>query len=610
MFDFINSESSIYKKALEVFLQNKASVLNIFDFSANVNFEKIKDFNYGHLTLNTAMQYAKIFKISPMALAEELKKELENINEDADFKAFSKIEVAAPGFVNLTLSNEYFVKLTNHILQNKDFGKNDLENGKHWSIEHTSPNPNKAMHIGHLRNNLVGMSLTNLLENYGAKVTKEAVMNDRGIAIAKLMYGYLYGQIIPNSEARQKSGELNLHEFINYWVNHKDDWHTPEILNIGADLFTSQCYIAGEEMMPVHETEIRQLVIDWENGDEENHVLWKYVLDYSYKGMNKTLKRLGSSWDKVWYESEHYKEGKDLVEEGLQKGIFQKLEDGAVLTSLSSYNIPDTILQKRDGTSLYITQDLSLTKKKKSENKADKLVWIVGPDQSLAMKQVFACCEQLGIGKLEDFWHITYGYVGLADKDGNFVKMSSRKGNVLLIDDLLDLVKEKVKLEMKESDDERAEKLALAAVKFAILKSGKDESLTFDIDNSIDMRGDTGIYIMYTLARIHSILEKSESIPDQIIETELFDRVSTSTTLLRTLFFYPLAIEKSFNDKSTHHIAQYLLELAGAFNSFYEQEKIIDEADTGKVKIALAKATKQVILHALSILNIEPVLKI
>jgi arginyl-tRNA synthetase len=364
--------------------------------------------------------------------------------------------------------------------------------------------------------------------------------------------------------------------------------------------------------MANHEAEIRQLVVDWESGDTENRQLWKHVLDYSYAGMRKTLERLGSSWDKVWYESDHYQEGKDLVEEGLHKGIFQKLEDSAVLTKLESYNIPDTILQKRDGTSLYITQDLALTKKKKLENKVDKLVWVVGPDQSLAMRQVFACCEQLGIGKLEDFWHISYGYVGLADKDGNFTKMSSRKGNVLLIDDLLDTVKEKVQenLKSEEVEDGRSEKLALAAVKFALLKSGKDESLTFDINNSVDVKGDTGIYIMYTLARIHSILEKAGGAPISMAEGPILDLLIEKTGLPRTLLFYPSAVEKSFADKSTHHVAQYLLELAGAFNNFYEQEKIIDEEDTEKVKLAILQATENTILHALQILNIEPVFKI
>lgn len=610
MQSYLDQEFKNYTDTLATYLQKELAEAGFSEMEVKVNFEKIKDFSFGHLTLNTALQYSKILKTNPMSLAEKLANILSEKEKELENKTFKKISVAAPGFVNLTLTTEFFTDLANNILHNKNYGENELEKNKVWAIEHTSPNPNKAMHIGHLRNNLVGMSLSNLLESCGAKVTKEAIMNDRGIAIAKLMYGYLYGQIIPDTEAVTKKSELSLRDFIHYWTEHRNEWQTPQSLETEPDLFTSQSYIFGEEFMNEKEAEVRQLVIDWEAGDTENHELWKHVLSFSYLGMNKTLKRLGSSWDKVWYESEHYKEGKDLVEEGLQKKIFTKLEDGAVLTNLEKYNLPDTILQKRDGTSLYITQDLALTRKKKEFNKADKMVWVVGPDQSLAMKQVFACCEQLGLGKLEDFWHISYGYVGLADADGSFVKMSSRKGNVLLIDDLIDLVRAKLLEQMRDVDTDRAEKLALAAIKFAILKSGKDESLTFDIDKSVDTKGDTGVYVMYTLARIRSILDKVEDLPEEFVNNEIVKNICEKTPLLRTLFFYPQSLEKSLKDKSTHHVAQHLLELCSAFNSLYEQEKIIDDEDLNKNKLLLAKNTEQVILHGLSVLNIKPVFKI
>lgn len=609
MYDSPEKSFTIFQDVLSDFLQTKLTGVGATDLKPQVNFEKIKDFRFGHLTLNTALQYSKILKVSPMQLANEIAVLLQNTNHSLAKLVFSSITIHNPGFINLTFSPHFFVNLINFILNNQDYGNNTLECDKIWAIEHTSPNPNKAMHIGHLRNNLVGMSLSNLLKSCGAKVIKEAIMNDRGIAIAKLMYGYLYGMVKEDSQTNLLKPKLSLQEFINYWANNKDDWQTPASLDIKEDLFVSQCYLKGEEFMTTDEGNIRQLVVDWENNDLQNHQLWDFVLSYSYKGMERTLKRLGSAWDKVWHESEHYKEGKGLVEEGLQKGIFQKLEDGAVLTNLQSYNLPDTILQKRDGTSLYITQDLALTKKKKLENKADKLIWVIGPDQSLAMKQVFACCEQLGIGKLEDFWHISYGYVGLADTEGNFTKMSSRKGNVLLIDEVIDLVKTKLKEQMQGAEDTQIEKLALAAIKFAILKSNKDEPLTFDIEKSVDLKGDTGIYIMYTLARIHSILEKAGQFERNVIVDDIFEKIS-SQPLARTLYFYPLAVEKSFKEKSTHHVAQYLLELASSFNSFYEQEKIIDEKDQNKVKLKLLLATEQIVLHGLEILNIEPVFKI
>ena len=285
------------------------------------------------------------------------------------------------------------------------------------------------MHLGHLRNNLVGMGIVRLLKWNGAEVASDAVYNDRGIAIAKLIYGFL---------AHMKKDE-SLPTDVSVWSGNKDKWYTPKEKEMKPDVFVTECYVLGEKDFkndPEIEKKTRELVVKWENDDKTVWEIWENVLSYAYQGINNTLNRLGSHWDKIWYEHEHYQDGKDFIEKGLEKGIFQKLEDGAVLTNLEKYNIPDTILLKKDGTSLYITQDIALTSLKKKTYNADKLVWVIGPEQSLAMKQLFTVSEQLGIGKVEDFTHVPYGYVGLKDGDGGFKKMSSREGTVVLIDDV------------------------------------------------------------------------------------------------------------------------------------------------------------------------------
>ena len=342
--------------------------------------------------------------------------------------------------------------------------------------------------------------------------------------------------------------------------------------------------------------------------------LWEHVLAYAYAGIEKTLSRLGSHFDKVWHEHEHYQAGKQYVEEGLKKGVFQKLEDGAVLTNLEKdYGLPDTILLKRDGTALYITQDIALTALKKKEYNADKLVWVVGPDQTLAMKQVFAVCEQLGIGKLEDFTHVSYGYVGLKADDGGFQKMSSRAGTVVLIDDVIDAVK--ARIEANESALEReselapdlSEKLAIAAVKFAILKPDRTQDLTFDINQSVNVQGDSGVYVMYSYVRTQSILEKSGKKVSDLNATAV--KVGAEKDLMRTLAFFPSVVERAQQDLSAHHIATYLLEVSSAFNSWYANESILDGSEREVHKLAVVKATGQVLKNGLSILGIATVEK-
>ena len=491
----------------KVFTALETAILNFFvEHSYNigsltVNLEQPVNFKYGDVSTGIALKFAKTLEQDPYSLAQTISQYL----SEKKLEVVEKIEVAKPGFINIFFTQIFFENILIEILESGlDFGRNNSLAGQKWVVEHTSPNPNKAMHLGHLRNNLVGMNLVRILSWNGATVVSDAVDNNRGIAIAKLMWGFLAHM--------RKSESVPLD--IEHWLSHPDEWSSPAEQNLLPDVFVTKCYIFGEadfKNNPAAEKKIREFVSQWETSDQNIWKLWSHVLTYAYAGMNRTLARLGNHWDKVWHEHEHYQVGKDFVQKGLATGVFRKLEDGAVLTDLASYNLPDTILLKNDGTALYITQDIALTALKKDFYQVEKLVWVVGSEQTIALKQLFAVCEQLGIGSLKDFTHVVYGYVGLKDNDGSFKKMSSRAGTVVLIDEVIDTVRDKIfqrfvtdGKEVSDSLHNLSEKMAVTAVKFSLLKSDRTQDIVFDLDQSIEIKGDSGIYVLYVYVRVQS----------------------------------------------------------------------------------------------------------
>jgi len=566
------------------------------------NLEESRNQKFGDFSTSAAMQYSKEIGVSSTELASEMVIFLQN----RDIKNIKLVDFVVPGFVNFFFDNLFIKESILKILKEKsNFGKNKSLDTQKWVVEHTSPNPNKAMHLGHLRNNLVGMGIVRILKWNGAEVISDAVYNNRGIAIAKLIWGFL--------EFMKKDEKFT--SDIDEWSSNKDGWFTPNEKGMKSDVFVTECYILGEESFKKdvdNEQIVRNLVVRWEAGDQKVWEIWEHVLEYAYDGIDKTLDRLGNHWDKIWYEHDHYKKGKKFIKKGLDKKVFKQLEDGAVLTDLSSYDIPDTILLKKDGTSLYITQDTALTSIKKEYYNADKLIWVIGPEQTLAMKQLFAICEQLGIGKIEDFTHIPYGYVGLKSEDGGFKKMSSRDGTVILIDDLIDDIKSKIKkgfIGDKESkgSDNVYEKIALAAIKFSILKSDRLQDLTFDAEQSVDMAGDSGVYILYTYTRIQSILRKSIKNSNSNVYFDLHGDFGEEENLVRSLMYFSEEVKKSKDNLSVHYIAQYLINLCSLFNSWYSKEVILDGTDKEDYKIAIAESVGILIKNGLEILGIDTV---
>lgn len=559
---------------------------------------------FGECSSNVAMRYAKELGKNPLELAGELAQFL----TERMIEGVERVKAVKPGFLNVYLTATAQINHLATIRATRDhFGQNNLYQGQKWVVEHTSPNPNKAMHLGHLRNNLIGGSIVRLLQVSGATVVADAVYNNRGIAIAKVMYGYL---------AHMKQA-ANIPTDIVYWSEHQDEWFTPEEKGIKSDVFVTECYVLGERDVKENEEInqlVRQMVVDWESGDVTTWKLWELVLEYAYAGINRTLFRLNSHWDNVWYEHEHYQKGKEYVERGLAEEIFVELVDGAVLTNIEAdYGLPETILLKNDGTSLYITQDIALTDLKKKTYHADKLVWVIGPEQSMAMKQLFAVCEQLGIGKVSDFTHVPYGYVGLKDEYGAFQKMSSRAGTVVLIDDVIDMVKATIKARFveegrhdEETQEKLSEKLGLAAVKFAFLKSDRNQSMSFDVEQSVDIQGDSGMYVMYAYVRTQSIGRKAGA-AGAGLPTATPAELGSEADLVRTLLYYPDVIKKATTDLSVHHVAQYLLELSSEFNSWYAQEMILDGGEREAYKLAVVDAVAVTLKNGLALLGIETV---
>lgn len=551
------------------------------------------------LTTNVAFTLAKQLAQSPVAIAETLAGALNASN--APYHA----EAAAPGFINFRLNDKALGEAVTNVLEyDEAFGANQELADQTWVIEHTSPNPNKAMHIGHLRNNLIGMSVANIVAFSGATVIRDSIDNNRGIAIARAMYGYL--------KFKKRGGEQD--KDIVYWYDHQDEWLTPDDTKLKPDHFVGECYQLGVDAAknsPEADQAIRQMVIDWEANEPKTWALWEKIIDYSHAGIEQTLERIGSRWDKVWHEHEHYETGRKYVQLGLEKGVFKELEGGAVLTNLEKYKLADTILLKSDGTSLYITQDIALTELKMSEFHPDKLLWVVGTEQSLALKQVFAVCEQLGIGTLDNFAHLPYGLVNILDESGARKKMSSRGGNTLFIDDLIDQVKTALLQTERGYADELAEKIAIAAIKYALLRPARTTDTVIDIQQAISLEGDSGLYLLYTLARMNTLLEKGGGDPEDWRAYSNATFNASEHDIIMTLFTFPQKVLDALAGYSPNTIVEPLLELSHQFNSYYAKERFItDDTTETQKKMAITKACKQVMINGLALLGIEPVERI
>ncbi len=542
---------------------------------------------------------------SPLEVAERL---VNRIAEQKDSR-IKKIETAGPGFINFKLSPEWqWEQVKEIILAEENYGKSP-DKQKKIVIELVSPNINKPLHVGHLRNAALGMSLAALYQASGWKVVRDEINNDRGLHIMKAAYGYLlYGRKNP---AKQNGWR----DLLGAWVAQPGLWKTPVDEGLKPDYFVGNYYVLGEKFLNENikfaGEQLAEMLQAWEAEDKEIRRLWKVLGDWVHEGIDQTYKRLGVRHEKRWYESLLYQEGKKVILEGLENGVFEKLPDGAIRANLEKYGLPNKILIRSDGTAIYMTFDIALTKHKVEEYIADKYVWVVGSDQIDHFKRLFVIFEMLGLGKRENFFHLAYGMVRVPGG-----KMSSRLGNVVLADDLLDKVKEmtiklmaerKIGGELSEEEKEKAaEAVSIGAVKYTILKVDPLLNLVFDLEKSISLEGDSGPYLQYAYTRAKSVLRKSQ-IPNTNSQIPRGDISNEEQSILRYLYRYPEVVEVAAKNYNPSIICNYLFSLAQRFNSFYNNQPILNPGNESLSdrRLQLTEATAIILKSGLNMLGIE-----
>ena len=563
----------------------------------------------GQLTL-VVFPFLKMSKKAPEATAQEIGEKLvEKVPE-----VISKFNVIK-GFLNLVINPAQWIELLESIQQNPTFGFTPVtEQSPLVMIEYSSPNTNKPLHLGHVRNNLLGWALANVMQANGNKVVKTNIVNDRGIHICKSMLAWLkWG----NGETPETSGKKGDHLIGDYYVAF-DKHYREEIKELVAQGMDEE---QAKQEAPLIK-EAHEMLVKWEQNDPEVRALWKKMNEWVYAGFDETYKALGVSFDKIYYESETYLEGKEKVEEGLQKGFFYRREDGSVWADLTKEGLDEKLLLRSDGTSVYMTQDIGTAKLRFQDYPIDKMIYVVGNEQNYHFQVLSILLDKLGFKWGKDLVHFSYGMVELPNG-----KMKSREGTVVDADDLIatmiqdarQMSADKVnKLEgiTEEEAQEIARIVGMGALKYFILKVDARKNMLFNPEESIDFNGNTGPFIQYTYARIRSILRKASPSPSQggvnlaglklslSKDTELSDK---EISLIQHLQGFQAAVKQAGADYNPSCIANYCYELVKEYNQFYHDFSVLREEDEKKrlFRIALSAAVSQVIKNGMGLLGIE-----
>ena len=512
------------------------------------------------------------------------------------------------GFLNLTIQPSQWIDLLLDIQQQEHFGFVPVtEDSPLVMIEYSSPNTNKPLHLGHVRNNLLGWALANVMQANGNKVVKTNIVNDRGIHICKSMLAWQY---YGNGETPESSGKKGDHLIGDYYVAFDQHYReqVKELVEKGMDEET-----AKQEAPLIKEA--HDMLVKWEQNDPEVRSLWKRMNDWVYAGFDETYKALGVGFDKIYYESETYLEGREKVEEGLEKGLFYRREDGSVWADLTPEGLDEKLLLRSDGTSVYMTQDIGTAKLRFQDFPIDKMIYVVGNEQNYHFQVLSILLDKLGFKWGKDLVHFSYGMVELPNG-----KMKSREGTVVDADDLIatmiadarQMSADKVnKLEniTEEEAQEIARVVGLGALKYFILKVDARKNMLFNPEESIDFNGNTGPFIQYTYARIRSILRKAAEQGIEIPE-KLSSDITLSNkeiSLIQHLQGFALAVRQAGQDYNPSCIANYCYELVKEYNQFYHDFSILREEDNNKklLRIVLSAAVSQVIKDGMGLLGIE-----
>jgi arginyl-tRNA synthetase len=525
------------------------------------------------------------------------------IKEHTDL--IEEIEVIK-GFLNVTIPDSHFLAEFNEILSDATFGfkKPDVSQPG-VMVEYSSPNTNKPLHLGHVRNNLLGYSVANILAATGRNVNKTQIINDRGIHICKSMVAW---QHFGEGKTPESTGLKGDKLVGNYYVKF-DQEYKKQIAELISKGKTKE---EAEKQAPII-VEAQQMLLNWEQGDPDVVALWEKMNGWVYKGFEITYKNLGVNFDSLYYESDTYLLGKDVVADGLEKGVFEKDPDGSVWIDLTDDGLDRKIVLRSDGTAVYMTQDIGTAIQRVKDHNINSMVYTVGNEQDYHFKVLFLILKKLGFEWAENLFHLSYGMVELPSG-----KMKSREGTVVDADDLMEemtatakkIALEQGKLEgLSVTEKEQLYKMiGMGALKYFMLKVDPKKSMMFDPEESVDFQGNTGPFIQYTHARINSIIKKSGfdttqlSVSDQIIITD------KDTAVIKTLQSYPETIQNAASKYSPALIANYVYELVKEFNSFYQNvPKIVEEenADLKNFRLALCYKTAVVVKSACELLGME-----
>lgn len=574
-----------------------------------VQLQKTKKEFEGHLTL-VVFPFLKVSKKGPEQTAQEIGEYLKR-NAPELVSAYNAVK----GFLNLTIASDCWIELLNSIQAMPQYGiEKATENSPLVMIEYSSPNTNKPLHLGHVRNNLLGNALANVMAANGNKVVKTNIVNDRGIHICKSMLAW---QKYGNGETPESSGKKGDHLIGDYYVAF-DKHYKAEVKELMAKyqaegMNEEEAKAKAEANSPLMQ-EAREMLRKWEANDPEIRALWKKMNDWVYAGFDETYKQMGVSFDKIYYESETYLEGKDKVMEGLDKGFFYRKEDNSVWADLTAEGLDHKLLLRGDGTSVYMTQDIGTAKLRFQDYPIDKMIYVVGNEQNYHFQVLSILLDKLGFEWGKGLVHFSYGMVELPEG-----KMKSREGTVVDADDLMETMIETAKetsAELgkldgltKEEADNIARIVGLGALKYFILKVDARKNMTFNPKESIDFNGNTGPFIQYTYARIRSVLRKAAEagiiIPETIpVGLELSAK---EEGLIQMLADFKTIVKQAGSDYNPSIIANYTYDLVKEYNQFYHDFSILrEENEALKIfRLALSANVAKVVKTAMGLLGIE-----
>jgi arginyl-tRNA synthetase len=561
-----------------------------------VEFQATRKEFEGDITI-VVFSFLRYIKGNPVEIGTKIGEYLkENVAEIANFNVVK-------GFLNLVISDSFFVNSFQTIFETPNFGiVQPNENDKAVMVEYSSPNTNKPLHLGHIRNNLLGYSVAEIIKASGRKVYKTQIINDRGIHICKSMLAW---QRYGNGETPESTGLKGDKLVGNYYVKF-DQEYKKEINALIAEGKTEE---EAKKQAPIL-LEAQQMLLKWEAGDEEVVSLWKTMNQWVYTGFNETYKELGVDFDKNYYESNTYLLGKDVVADGLAKGIFYKKEDGSVWIDLTDEGLDEKIVLRSDGTAVYMTQDIGTAIERFKDFDLDELVYTVGNEQDYHFKVLFLILEKLGFSWAKNCYHLSYGMVDLPSG-----KMKSREGTVVDADDLMlemtntarEISQELGKLEgySTQEKEDLYKTIGLGALKYYILKVDPKKRILFDPEESVDFAGNTGPFIQYTYARIQSILRKADF--NYSVSTPSITLHEKERSLIKQLQLFPEVIQNAAKNHSPALIANYTYELVKEYNSLYQTLPILgcDNEQEKIIRTQLSYKVSEVISTAFGLLGID-----